>query len=56
MGILTRADILSRKMKFSEKADLYLRLKRLLSPISMGNMFKVILAYNNKNQNYFGFK
>ena len=56
MGIIKRAEILSRKMKFSEKSDLYLRLKRLLGPNSMGSLFKVILAYNNKNQNYYGFK
>ena len=56
MGIIKRAEILSRKMKFSEKSDLYLRLKRLLGPNSMGSLFKVILAYNNKNKNYYGFK
>ena len=45
MGILERAKIISRKMKFREQSDLYLRLKRLLSPGSMGSLFKVILAY-----------
>ena len=46
MGILERAKIISKKMKFREQSDLYLRLKRLLSPGSMGSLFKVILAYN----------
>ena len=32
MGIIQRAEILSQKMKFGEQSDLYLRLKRLLSP------------------------
>ena len=43
-------------MKFSEQADLYLRIKRLLSPKYMGELFKVILAYNFKNNNFAGFK
>ena len=56
MGILERAEIISRKMKFSEKSDLYFRLKRLISPKSMGDLFKVILAHNFENGNFYGFK
>ena len=56
MGIIRRAEILSQKMKFREQSDLYLRLKRLLSPNLMGSLFKVILAYNNKSKNFLGFK
>ena len=33
MGILERAKIVARKMKFSEQSDLYFRVKRLLSLI-----------------------
>ena len=55
MGILERARILERKMKFKEKSDLYLRIKRLLSPNIMGHLFKVILAYKYNN-NFIGFK
>ena len=55
MGILERARILARKMKFKEKSDLYLRIKRLLSPNIMGHLFKVILAYKYNN-NFIGFK
>ena len=51
MGILERAKIISKKMKFREQSDLYLRLKRLLSPGSMGSLFKVILAYNFDKKN-----
>ena len=51
MGILERAKIISKKMKFREQSDLYLRLKRLLSPSSMGSLFKVILAYNFDKKN-----
>ena len=56
MGILNRAEIISKKMKFSEQSDLYLRLKRLLNPNLMGRLFKVILAFNHKTKDYFGFK
>ena len=56
MGIIERAKILAKKMKFSEQSDLYLRIKRLLSPKSMGDLFKVILAYNFNNNNFVGFR
>ena len=56
MGILQRAEIVSKNMKFSEKSDLYLRLKRLLSPQYMGDLFKVILAYKSQISFYNGFK
>ena len=55
MGINTRAEIIARKMKFRDQANLYLRLKRLLSPKLMGELFKVILIYKCKNTNYLGF-
>ena len=44
IGILERADILSKKMTFKEKADMFYRLKRLLDPKEMGDLFKVIFA------------
>ena len=56
MGILERAKIISKKMKFSEQSNLFLRIKRLLSPRLMGNLFKVSLAYKHKNNNFLGFK
>ncbi len=55
MGILERANFLAKKMKFREQTDLYLRIKRLLSPSSMGNLFKVILAYKSNKNKFFGF-
>ncbi len=55
MGILKRAEILAKNMKFRNQSDLYLRLRRLLSPKLMGDLFKVILAYKFKSSNYFGF-
>ncbi len=56
MGILERAKIVAKKMKFSDQSNLYLRLKRLISPKSMGELFKVILAYKLNNNNFAGFK
>ena len=43
-------------MKFTEQSDLYLRIKRLLSPKYMGNLFKVILAFKFDKDNFPGFK
>ena len=56
MGIIERAKIVAKKMKFSQQADLYLRIKRLLSPRAMGSLFKVILAYKFNRNNFAGFK
>ena len=51
MGILERANILSKKMTFKEKANMFYRLKRLLDTKEMGNLFKVIFAHK-KNRNF----
>jgi len=51
MGILERANILSRKMTFKEKANMFYRLKRLLDAKEMGDLFKVIFA-QKKNKNF----
>ena len=56
MGILERAKILAKKMKFTEQSDLYSRLQRLISPRFMGDLFKVILAYKFNKNNFAGFK
>ncbi len=52
MGIIKRAEIVEKKMKFDEKTNLYYRLKRLLSSRSMGDLFKVSLAYKFKSNKY----
>ena len=51
MGILERANILSKKMTFKEKANMFYRLKRLLDQKEMGELFKVIFA-QKKNVNF----
>ena len=51
IGILERANILSKKMTFKAKANMFYRLKRLLDPKEMGNLFKVIFA-QKKGRNF----
>ena len=48
LGILERAEILSKNIPFSKKADMYLRIKRLIDDKQMGNLFKVMLVTNKK--------
>ncbi len=55
IGILERANILSLKMSFKEKADLFFRLKRLLDSNYMGDLFKVLLAHKKKKKKIVGF-
>ena len=56
MGIIERAKMVAKKMKFSQQSDLYLRIKRLLSPRAMGSLFKVILTYKFNKNNFAGFE
>jgi len=55
IGILERATILSEKMTFREKANMFYRLKRLLHPKEMGNLFKVIFAQKKDGNFSLGF-
>tara|TARA_B100000787_G_scaffold143647_1_gene113284 strand:- start:757 stop:1812 length:1056 start_codon:yes stop_codon:yes gene_type:complete len=55
LGILKRAEILSKNMTFNKKADMYFRLKRLIDDKQMGNLFKVIFVTNKKNKFQLGF-
>ena len=48
MGILERSNIISKKMSFKEKTNLFYRINRLLSPNYMGVLFKVLFASRNK--------
>ena len=56
LGIIERAEILSKKLSFKEKSDIYYRLERLLSEKKMGKLFKVLFAANNKTRFNLGFK
>ena len=51
LGILKRAEIISKNLPFSKKADIYYRVKRLIDKSSMGEIFKVMLA-TKKNVNF----
>jgi len=55
MGIINRAEIVSQRMNFKEKSDLYLRLQRLLNPKQMGKLFKVVCAFKIKKKISLGF-
>ena len=51
IGILERANILSEKMTFKAKANMFYRLKRLLDYREMGILFKVLFA-QKKGRNF----
>ena len=55
MGIIERANILSRNMTFKSKANMYYRLKRLLNPNEMGELFKVLFAQKKGGKFSLGF-
>jgi SAM-dependent MidA family methyltransferase len=55
MGIIERAEIIGKKMKFKDQSNMYLRLKRLLNSNYMGELFKVFLAYKTETNKFFGF-
>ena len=55
MGIIERAEILSKNQPFSKKANIFYRLKRLLDEKQMGELFKVMLIKNKKNKFKTGF-
>jgi NADH dehydrogenase [ubiquinone] 1 alpha subcomplex assembly factor 7 len=55
LGILKRAEILSRNMPFSKKASMHIRVKRLIDERQMGNLFKVKFITNKKNKFKLGF-
>ena len=44
LGILDRAEILAKNLKFSKKADIYYRIKRLIDRNFMGELFKVMFV------------
>ena len=55
LGIKQRAEIISRNLTFSKKADIYYRLKRLIDKNYMGDLFKVMLITNKKTNFKVGF-
>ncbi|MDC1010935.1 SAM-dependent methyltransferase [Candidatus Pelagibacter sp.] len=55
MGILQRAEIISKNIPFSKKTDLFYRIRRLIDKKQMGELFKVMLIKNIKNKFKTGF-
>ena len=56
MGILKRAEIISKNVKFTDKANIYFRLKKLIDNNEMGKLFKFMLLTNNNIKFTTGFK
>ena len=55
IGIFEWANILSKKMTFNEKANMFYRLKRLLDYREMGSLFKVMFAQKKNGKFSLGF-
>ena len=55
MGIVQRAEIISKNISFSKKADLFYRVRRLIDQKQMGELFKVMLIKNKNNDFKIGF-
>ena len=55
LGIIKRAEIISKNVTFSEKANIYYRLKRLIDNNQMGEIFKVMFVSNKKINFNLGF-
>ena len=55
LGIMERAEIISKNMQFSEKTDIYFRIQRLIDEKQMGKLFKVLFITNHKNKFKLGF-
>tara|TARA_Y200000002_G_C22653143_1_gene652282 strand:+ start:614 stop:1669 length:1056 start_codon:yes stop_codon:yes gene_type:complete len=56
MGILQRAEIISKNMRFLKKTDLFYRVRRLIDKKQMGELFKVMLIKKVKNKFKIGFQ
>ena len=56
MGILQRAEIISKNIPFSKKTDLFYRIRRLIDEKQMGELFKVMLIKKSKNNFKTGFE
>ncbi len=55
LGIHQRAEIISKNKTFSEKSDIFYRLKRLVDKKEMGDLFKVMLIKKSNDNFQIGF-
>ena len=56
IGIVERANIISKNKNFRDIKNIYFRLKRLIDPGQMGKIFKVIFLKKRSNKFDLGFK
>ena len=56
MGIVQRAEIISKDIAFSKKTDLFYRIRRLIDEKQMGELFKVMLVKSKNNKFQTGFQ
>jgi len=56
MGILQRAEIVSKDISFSKQSDLFYRIRRLIDEKQMGKLFKVMLIKTKNNKFNTGFQ
>ncbi len=56
LGIMKRAEIISKNLQFSKKADIFYRIEKLISKKFMGEVFKVMLITNNNLKFNIGFQ
>ena len=56
MGILERAEMISKKLKFTDKANIFYRLRKLIDNKEMGKLFKFMLITNKSVKFNTGFK
>ena len=55
LGIKQRAEIISKNKTFTEKADIFYRINRLINDKEMGDLFKVMLIKKSSNNSQIGF-
>jgi NADH dehydrogenase [ubiquinone] 1 alpha subcomplex assembly factor 7 len=55
LGIKQRAEMIGKNKTFTQKADIFYRLERLINEKKMGNLFKVLLVKNSSNKSKIGF-
>ena len=55
LGIIERANMLSKKISFKKKADMFYRLKKLLAHDQMGELFKVLFSQKKNGKFSLGF-
>ncbi len=56
LGIVERANIISKKINFKEKIKMYYNLKKLLHHSEMGELFKVLFAHKKETKFSLGFE